>query len=142
MRVKEIMNKFVVIANPEESIRSVARKMETYNVGFIVIIDEDKRPIGVVTDRDLALRVLGYNISPETPVSKVMTHNVLAVTENVSLVEALKTMEENNVRRLPVLNDEGLVVGIVTADEVLVRLVGYLNKLGVIYAQSLRPAGW
>ena len=142
MKVKDIMNKFIVVATPEETIRAVAKKMETYNVGFIVIIDDDKRPVGVVTDRDLTLRALGYGLSPETPVRNVMTHNVVAVTEEADLKETLRVMEENGVRRVPVLNEEGLAVGIVTTDEILVRLIGYMNKLGVVYAMSLRPSGF
>ncbi len=138
-KVRDVMSRFAVVALQDETIKQVAKKMETYNVGFIVIVDQDKHPVGVVTDRDLTIRALGYGLGSETPVKEVMTTDVIAVTEDADLFEALKIMEENGIRRLPVLDIDEKVIGVVTADEILVRLIGQLNKLGTIYALSLRP---
>ncbi len=141
MRAKDLSSKFVVMASPNDSIKTVARRMEIYNVGFVVLVDEDKRPVGVVTDRDLVIRALAYGVSYDAPVKSVMTHEVIAVTEDADMMEILKTIQLNGLHRLPVVNDEGQVVGIISSDELLVRTIGQLDKLAPVYAGSLRPSG-
>ena len=101
------------------SIAESAKLMKQKNVGSVVIID-DSKPVGILTDRDIAVRVVAEGKDPEsTKVSEVMTENLETLNENLGLFQALERMEEVGVRRFPIVNDRGELVGIITLDDVL-----------------------
>lgn len=122
MKLNEVFTRSVVTAGPDETLEAVARSMQEHNVGTVVIV-EDRRPVGIVTDRDLALALGAQGISPQARVQKVMTHHVLAVPEDTSIYTATKYMRERGVRRLPIVDREDRVVGIVSLDYLL-RFLG------------------
>jgi CBS domain-containing protein len=92
--------------------------MQEHNVGTVVIV-EDRRPVGIITDRDLALALGARDVSPQAQVQKVMTRHVLAIPEDTGIYTATKFMRERGVRRLPVVDGEDRLVGIVTLDDLL-----------------------
>lgn len=118
MKLNDIFTRSVVTAAPEETLAGVALKLQEHNVGTIVIV-EDRRPVGIVTDRDLALALGARRISPDTEVQNVMTRHVLAIPEDTSIYTATKFMSEREVRRLPIVDREDRLVGIVTLDDLL-----------------------
>jgi CBS domain-containing protein len=122
MKLNDIFTRNVVTAGPGESVATVALKMQEHNVGTVVIV-EDRRPVGIVTDRDLALALGAQGISSQTPIQKVMTHHVLAIPEDTSIYTATQFMREREVRRLPIVDREDRLVGIVTLDDLL-RFLG------------------
>lgn len=122
MKLNDIFTRSVVTAGPEETLATVALRMQEHNVGTVVIV-EDRRPLGIVTDRDLALALGAQGVSPQAPVQKVMTRHVLAIPEDMSIYTATKFMRESEVRRLPIVDKEDRLVGIVTLDD-LVRFLG------------------
>lgn len=122
MKLNDIFTRNVVIAAPEETLAAVALKMQEHNVGTVVIV-EDRRPVGIVTDRDLALALGARRISPNTEVQNVMTRHVLAIPEDTSIYTATKFMREREVRRLPIVDREDRLVGMVTLDDLL-RFLG------------------
>jgi CBS domain-containing protein len=122
MKVVESFVRPVVSASPRDSLAAVAGLMETHNVGAVVIV-EDHRPVGIVTDRDVALAVAARERSPQTAAAAVMTAPAQTITPREGVFAATLAMKENHVRRLPVVDDNGWLVGIVTLDDVL-RVLG------------------
>jgi signal-transduction protein with cAMP-binding, CBS, and nucleotidyltransferase domain len=92
--------------------------MLTRNVGSLVVVDRHDHPLGIVTDRDLALRVLAPGLPETTPVQEVMTGNPRVVRETHEIDAALNIMQDTPCRRLPVIDDDGAVIGILTLDDI------------------------
>jgi CBS domain-containing protein len=80
---------------------------------------ENQRPVGIITDRDMALALGARDVSPQAEVQKVMTRHVLAILEDTSIYTATQFMREREVRRLPIVDREDRLVGIVTLDDLL-----------------------
>lgn len=122
MKLNEVFTRRVVTAGPEETLAKVALEMQEHNVGTVVVV-ENQRPVGIVTDRDLALALGAQGVNPQTQVQKVMTRHVLAIPEDTGMYAATKFMREREVRRLPIVDREDRLVGIVTLDDLL-RFLG------------------
>jgi CBS domain-containing protein len=122
MKLNDIFVRSVVTGRPEETLAAIAVRMQEHNVGTVVIV-KDQRPVGIVTDRDLALALGAQGTSPQAPVQKVMIQHVLAIPEDMSIYAATKFMRERQVRRLPIVDREDRLVGIVTLDDLL-RFLG------------------
>lgn len=105
-----------------DTVEQVARVMSERNVGSVVVVDDDRRPIGMITDRDLVLRVLSQGRDGSLGVAEAMTREVATVTESASPLDAARQMMVRSCRRLPVVSDDtGRVVGVISADDVLNR---------------------
>jgi CBS domain-containing protein len=114
MRVSEAMTREVRVANPGQSIREVARIMDEIDAGSMPV-GEDDRLVGMITDRDIAIRAVALGKGPETPVREVMSDSkVLYCYEDEDLAHVAKNMGEQQVRRLPVVNRDKRLVGIVS----------------------------
>lgn len=121
--------KKVVTAAPGRSVAEVARAMRVHHVGCVVIVD-DERPVGIVTDRDLALRVLAESSPATTPVSEVMTPDPITADSTVGIETMLSMLRRAGARRLPLVNARGRLVGIVTHDDLVQLLARELSELG------------
>ena len=114
MRVSEAMTREVRIASPGQSIRDVAKIIDEINAGSIPVGDND-RLVGMITDRDITIRAVATGKGPDTPVREVMTtEQVLYCYEDEELDHVAKNMGSEQVRRLPVVNREKRLVGIVS----------------------------
>ena len=114
MRVSEAMTREVRVASPGQSIRDVARMMAESDAGAMPVGDND-RLVGMITDRDIAIRAVAQGKGPDTPVRDVMsTEQVLYCYEDEELDHVAKNMSQQQVRRLPVVNREKRLVGIVS----------------------------
>src|SRR5579885_1476693 len=118
MYLKDIFTRNVVTAGPDATLSTVAHKMEDHHVGTVVIVEQG-HPVGIVTDRDLALALGAHGISPQAEVRQVMSHHVLAIPDDASIYTATRFMREREVRRLPIVDREDRVVGIVSMDDLL-----------------------
>ncbi len=118
MKLSDHFSKQAITAAPGDSLTLVAQKMEQHNVGA-VIIAEERRAVGIVTDRDLALALSAHGISPRAEVSKIMTKHVVAIPEDAGIFTATRYMRECGVRRLPLVDGADRVVGMVTLDDLL-----------------------
>src|SRR5436190_13972657 len=106
MRVSEAMTREVRVASPGQSIRDVAKVMAEIDAGSMPVGDND-RLVGMITDRDIAIRAVALGKGPETPVSEVMSSDqVLYCYEDEELDHVAKNMSQQQVRRLPVVNRE------------------------------------
>lgn len=137
MTLTDIIIEGVETAGPSATAEALALRMEEAGIGSIVI-EEEMKPVGIVTDRDLALRVDARGESAsEATAADIMTEDPVTVEKSVGLLEVTNAMYDNAVRRLPVVNDEGTLVGIITLDDVMVLLATELANLGgVIQSES------
>ncbi|MBS7619623.1 CBS domain-containing protein [Candidatus Bathyarchaeota archaeon] len=119
MIVKEAMSSPVVTVKEEENVVDLARIMERTNVGAIVVVDERDNPLGIVTERDIVLRVVAKGLMPkEIKAKDVMSYPLKMVDPDMSLVDAMTMMSKLNIRRLGV-SYKGKLVGIVTDRDIL-----------------------
>jgi len=120
MKVSEVMSRDVMVARPQDSIRSVAQRMTQIDVGSLPVCDGE-RLAGIVTDRDIVIRVVGEGRSFETPVAEVMTAGVQYCLEDDDLGDAADKMAQAQVRRLPVLDRDNRVVGVLALGDVALK---------------------
>ena len=137
MQVREIMTPGVVTAEADVEIREVARLMRDRNVGSVVICERG-RPLGVVTDRDVALAVAADGAERSEPAGDHATRPLVTGEAEMELEEAAALMVQNRIRRLPVL-DGGDLAGIVTIDDLAVR-AGDLELAQQMTAEVARAA--
>lgn len=103
---------------PETSLEQVARLMVQHDCGEIPVIDSDELVVGVVTDRDIVCRMVAQGKNPlEYTAELCMSDPVVTVFETTTIVEALATMEKHQVRRLPVVDDKGRCVGMISQSD-------------------------
>jgi len=122
------MTREVRVANPGQSIREVAKIMAEIDAG-VMPVGEDDRLVGMITDRDIAIRAVGEGKGPDTPVREVMTtEQVLYCYDDEDLDHVAKNMSEQQVRRLPVVNRDKRLVGIVSLGNLAQRETRAANK--------------
>ena len=117
MRVSEAMTRDVRVANPGQSIREVARMMDEIDAGALPVGEND-RLVGMITDRDIAVRAVAQGKGPDTPVRDVMSREVKYCYEDEDLEHVAENMGELQVRRLPVVNRDKRLVGIVALGDI------------------------
>ncbi len=125
MFCREVMTENPVCCLPNDLVSASARVMRREDVGAVPVInDEQQRQlIGIVTDRDLAIKVVAEARDPNhTLVQDVMTSTIVVCRECEDLSSAIKAMEEHQIRRVPVVDDDGRVVGIISQADVATRL--------------------
>ncbi len=121
MKIKDIMSKDVLIVSPDTLLHDVARKMQQRDCGSILVAKDD-RLLGVITDRDLALRCVAESHHPaETTAENVMTKEVLYCRDTDEMEDVAINMARNKVRRLPVLDKDKRLVGIVSLGDLAVH---------------------
>lgn len=130
MSVSRIAHRSVVTAAPEESVIEVTRRLDRNNVGTAVVVDEQALPVGIVTDRDIAIRCLARDHDPNDHISVIMSRTVVGVGESASIETALGKMADAGVRRLVVTGQGGRVAGIVSLDDIVAFLAGEAAKVG------------
>jgi CBS domain-containing protein len=113
MRVSEVMTRAVTTANPEQTIGEAARLMAEIDAG-VLPVGENDRLVGMITDRDIAVRAVAHDKPPSTKVREVMSREVLYCYDDQDLDDIVRNMSDVKVRRLPVVNREKRLVGIVS----------------------------
>jgi CBS domain-containing protein len=119
MLVHEAMTTDVKIASPTQSLRDAARAMAELDAG-ILPVGENDRLVGMITDRDIAVRAVAVGKGPNTPVREVMSEEVKYCFEYDDLEDVAQNMADIKVRRLPVLNDQKRIVGILSLGDIAV----------------------
>lgn len=128
MRVREHMVSPPETVTPDTTVRQAALRMRAGEIGcLLVVADGELR--GVVTDRDLAVRCLAEGASPDTPVSELMSSPVVAVGTSEDVAAAYRLFHDSGVRRLPVLDRRGRVVGVLSVDDLLLDVLRRLGDL-------------
>lgn len=135
MKVGELCVRKVEVASPRDPAAEAARHMKESAVGTLVVVDELRRPLGILTDRDLMVRCIAEQHDPRrTTVGAVMSGPVAWVHEETSLEDALGEMARLRVRRLVVVDPRERLVGVLALDDLLCRELGDASPL----ARALR----
>jgi CBS domain-containing protein len=117
MKVSDVMTRAVQVARPTDTVADVARRMSEIDTGVMPIAEGDQI-VGVITDRDIVIRVVGENRDSEIPVREVMTTPVETCQDSDSLKDATKKMADLQMRRLVVVDDAGELAGILSLGDV------------------------
>lgn len=138
MLVREVLRKAPVTVPPQCTIEEAASLMGTKGVGSLLVISGDE-VVGIVTDRDITVRGIGAGQPLTTPVSQVMTEHPVTIQGSADVIEACQVLKEQQVRRIPVLED-GNLAGIVSVDDLLVSYVLELAAIvSPIASELLQP---
>jgi CBS domain-containing protein len=120
MKIEIMMTGEVRTCGPDTNLRSVIETMSTYDCGIVPVVDEHGVAVGVLTDRDICVALGRRDASPSSLVARnVMTQPAIGCAAEDDCCIALLTMEQHGVRRLPVLGSSGVVVGIVSIDDIV-----------------------
>lgn len=120
----------VAVISPDKSVRESAKQMRTEHVGSLVVVDADGKPIGMLTDRDITIEGVARGVDLDAAkVSDLMTSPVVTATESEGMVTALARMRECGIRRLPIVDDQGCLVGVVTNSNLIKELSELLDGL-------------
>lgn len=126
--VRDIMNTDVVSMPPNKTVHEAAVEMAAKNISCIVVT-EHKKPIGILTERDLLKKVVAKNRSPtEIKVKDIMTKNPTTVKPDTSIVDAARMMKRNKFRRFPII-EKGVLVGIITETDILMGMNDMVRHL-------------
>ena len=118
MQLTDVMSTTLVAVSPETRIGEAARKMVDSDVGAAIVLADGDDLVGVITERDL-LRCVSEGIDPSVPVSDRMTRHVLTASPQTELAEAMALMVDGHFRHLPVVNDEGHVIGLASMRDLM-----------------------
>ncbi len=131
MTAGKICVREVDLAKPDETVQVAAQRMHSHNVGSLLVLNQFSAPIGLVTDRDLAIRVVAQGLDPtDATVEQVMTQSPESVHEDTSIEEVLTRMRSGPFRRLPVVDSNDKLVGILSLDDVLNLLIDEFHEIG------------
>ena len=140
MNVDSICNRNVVIADQATDALTAARLMHENHVGTIIIVDDinnAKRPIGIISDRDLVIEVLAKDVSPaQVTLKDAMNPDLICVRDDDDMMETVKIMCLEGIRRVPVVNEQGQLTGILTMDDLFEILADELSNLALLMGRE------
>ena len=139
MKVREAMTRDVRLARPDQTIREAAGLMAQLDIGALPV-EEDDRLVGMITDRDIAVRAVGQGRGPDTPIRDVMSRDVKYCFEDQSVDEVTRNMGDIRVRRLPVVNRDKRLVGILSLGDLAIDASAQ-DEAGEALGGISRPGG-
>jgi CBS domain-containing protein len=139
MKVREAMTQDVRLVKPDQPISEAAKLMAELDVGALPVEDGD-RLVGMITDRDIAVRAVALGRGPDTPVSEVMSREIKYCYEDQSIEEVTQNMGELRIRRLPVLTRDKRLVGILSLGDLAID-EGARDEAGEALGGISRPGG-
>src|SRR5512135_131176 len=133
MRISDICTRDAVHIHAAASVRDAAEMMRTHHVGALVVVDQpngERIPVGMITDRDIVVSVVAAGVDPlSLAVGDVMTRLPATCSEDEDVFEAIETMCDRGVRRLPVVNAKGGLAGMLSTDDVFGALSTHAREL-------------
>ncbi|MCB1934484.1 MAG: CBS domain-containing protein [Nitrosomonas sp.] len=141
MTISELCNREVIIVDAEDSALEAAQLMRKHHVGTVIVMKEQnsiRKPVGIVTDRDLVVEIMATELDPAViTVGDIMVPELVTVKEDTGIFETIQYMRRKSVRRSPVIDDNGSLVGIITMDDLLQLLSEELSELTKITAREI-----
>ena len=123
MPISEICNREVVITYKDSSIVEVAKLMRNYHVGDVVVVDsvgDQSVPVGIITDRDIVVEIIARDVPlGSVTAGDIMSYDLITAREQDGIWDTLQRMRSHGIRRMPVVNEEGGLEGILTVDDLL-----------------------
>lgn len=142
--VRDIMNSPVISASPQDSVHEVAKKMKSENIGSIIIMDKDDKPVGLVTDYDIVTQAVAKDVKPSAIKVGDVMRDLHTIESQEGITEAARLLRKHGIKRLGVVYKNRLV-GIISASDVIAvtpDLVDVVSeKAGIIRGELGRPAG-
>jgi len=142
MSVGEYCNREVVVAEKVTSVREAAQLMRQFHAGDLVVVERrgnDNIPVGIVTDRDMVIEVLAEDVSPDqVTLADLMCTELATVQEKEELWVVLDRMRLLGVRRMPVVNDKGALVGILTMDDAVELISEALSDMAQLVRREIK----
>ncbi len=133
MSVGTICSRIVATASPDETVEEGALRMKEYGVGTLVVVNASRQPHGIITDRDIMVRCVAEARDPaDTPVSDIMSSPVRTLHEASPLDEGLQAMQRVKARRLVITDDDGVLAGILSIDDVVSVLAEQVDRIGAV----------
>jgi CBS domain-containing protein len=126
--VKHMMITNVITVNPSITVKKTIEMLYEKHIGCVVSIDDDKKCIGIFTERD-AIRLVAKNVQLDQPLDNVMTKNVVTVTEDSSINELRRAICAHRIRHLPVVNQKGRLVGLLSVRDALDQFFGLNSQI-------------
>jgi predicted transcriptional regulator len=140
MAIGEICNREVVYVNRDVTVHAACKLMRHYHVGSLVVVDETdgKRvPVGILTDRDIVVEIDAMDLDPKViTAGDIMSAELATVPENHGVLETIEVMRFKGVRRMPIVDADGRLVGIVTIDDLLEVLAEELTDISRIVSRE------
>jgi CBS domain-containing protein len=140
MQIGEICTVQTVYCKRDESVQGAALLMRQHHVGDLVVVDEpdgERVPVGIVTDRDIVVSVIALGLDPASlEVGDIMSDDLLVTGEQDDVYATIERMRFRGIRRVPVVNASGGLIGIVSADDLLEFLAGEMGELSRISAHQ------
>lgn len=141
MSVGQFCNRDTVIASKQDSIVEAAKLMRQHHVGCVIVVEDDAHsaatPVGIVTDRDLVIEILAKEVDPDTvALGDIMSYELVTAHEDDRLWDTLQRMRVKGVRRVPVVDRNGALKGILASDDLLEVLAGEMGELAKIISRE------
>ena len=150
MSVGHYCKREIVTVSKQDSILTAAKRMRQQHVGCLVVVEDQEgstKPVGILTDRDLVIEVIAAEVDPDDiSVGDIMSYELLTAWETDSIWETLQRMRVKGVRRIPVVDENNVLTGILSSDDLLEVLAEELSQLAKlsnceqVREQSSRPA--
>ena len=129
--LQDMLNRDVITISPDVPVSEAAYLMMREDIGSLIVVDKQRFPIGIVTDRDLVVSAIAEGKDPEDSiVEEIMTKDVIYVEEETNLLDILRTMSEYSIRRMPVTKN-GILTGIVSVDDLIIVIATELADLAM-----------
>ena len=142
MSAGEYCNRDVVMISKDAAVRDAVNLLRNYHVGDVVVVEKvagKNHPIGILTDRDIVVEILAKDVDvTSVTVGDVMSLKLVTVTEQTSLLDTLESMHQHGIRRLPVVDSAGVLVGIITLDDLLELFAEQISKVAALMKNEQR----
>ncbi len=142
MSIGEICNREVIVCRPDESIQAAARLMRNHHVGDVVVVEgrgSERIPVGILTDRDIVIELLAEEVDLNAiSVADVMSCMPITAQEDDDLLTTLEYMRDKGVRRIPIVNQEGGLEGILAVDDIIELVAEQLTDLVRLISRESR----
>jgi CBS domain-containing protein len=136
MLVKEVMNRNVKTIRPEDTVKDAAKVMNENRIGALIVVSGSGEVIGIMTERDILVDVVATGKSADNvKVSDIMTPNIITIEPHRTLEDAADLMTDNKIKKLPVV-ENGSLVGIVTATDLIAHEKNLIEKISALLAES------
>ena len=133
IKVSDIMTKSVPIVDNETSVAKVVNLMAEKDLGY-VMVEMQNKPTGIITEHDLIVRLITQNLATNAVIARmVYTNPIFTIDQNATITEAVQMMNHWGVKHLPVTGAKGELVGVITADNIIVAVPAMLAELAELY---------
>lgn len=134
--IQRLINNTVKTVSPSNSIFEAAQRMQLEEIGTLIVVDEENRPIGIITDRDITVSVVADGRDPqETVVEEIITSELIVANENLGIFDLIKLFSKHSVRRIPIIKRDRLV-GIVSVDDIIVVVATELSNIAMTLSSN------